>query len=216
MFLKRKRDNNRMMKIYGHEKTRTFRVLWLLEELNLKYEHISLDFANKGHESTEFLALNPSGKVPVLVDNQNIIHESSTILFYLADVYGKNTSFDLTKVNRHKIFQWLIFGSSELEQGLWTAARHTFVLPKDQRIEVLLGGDTKEFYRALTYTSEMLDNREYLVDNTFSIADILTAPDPALGLTTAKLDLKYENIKKYLKRCISRPSFEYLVRKYKK
>ena len=76
-----------MYKIVGSVKSRAFRVLWLLEELGLAYEHL-----NFTPHSEEVLRYNPSGKVPVLVDADAVISDSTAIMTYLADKHGGLTA----------------------------------------------------------------------------------------------------------------------------
>jgi glutathione S-transferase len=205
-----------MLKLYGSEKSRAFRVLWLLEELGIPYEHHSLIFANEEHLSEEFLKLNPSGKVPVLTDGNQIIHESSAILLHLMDHYGQESELAIKPGQRTELYQWLFYGSSELEQGLWTAARHSFVYPQDRRIDAAVTWGREEFTNQLNYLSQMLGNKSYLLGDQFTIADILIAQILLWATQQQKIDLSFDNIKAYLTRCVSRPKFRMLVARFKK
>ncbi len=206
-----------MLKVYGHEKSRAFRVLWLLEELQLPYEHISLNFNEGEHRSADFLRLNPSGKVPVVVDGDRVIHESSAILLYLMDTYGQTSPLAVTTPEkRTELYQWLFYGSSELEQGLWTAARHSFVYPAEKRIEAAVNWGRSEFSGQLDYLSSMLGSKTYLLGAQFTIADILIVQILLWGTQQQKLDLRFDNVNQYLKRSVSRPQFQSLVARFKK
>lgn len=73
------------MKVYG--RTTSFnvqKVLWFLDELGVSYQHIEVGGRFGGLQSDGFSALNPQQKVPVLVDDKNVIWESHSILRYLA------------------------------------------------------------------------------------------------------------------------------------
>ena len=78
-----------MYTVIGNSKSRTLRVLWLLEELGLEYEHVSAS-----PRSPDVVALNPSGKVPVLVTEDTPITDSTAILSFLADRHGAFTYLD--------------------------------------------------------------------------------------------------------------------------
>ena len=57
------------------------------------------------------------------------------MLWMIADKYGKKTDLAIpSDGSQYEILQWLFYGADELEQGIWTAARHKFVLPKEKRI----------------------------------------------------------------------------------
>src|SRR5579859_2217119 len=57
-----------IMRLYGFAGTRTMRALWALRELDLDFEYVEVDLTAGAHRRPDFLALNPAGKVPVLVD----------------------------------------------------------------------------------------------------------------------------------------------------
>ena len=69
-----------MLRVIGDKRSRTFRVLWMLEELGVQYEHLPAM-----PQSREVLEHNPSGKVPVLLVNGIAMTDSTAILHYLAD-----------------------------------------------------------------------------------------------------------------------------------
>jgi len=75
------------MKLYGFAPTRTIRALWMLRELDLDFEYVQVDLTKGEHHRPEFLAVNPAGKVPVLVDDDFVLSESVAIVLYLAEKY---------------------------------------------------------------------------------------------------------------------------------
>jgi glutathione S-transferase len=201
-----------MLRVYGHAKTRAFRVLWLLEELGLQYEHISLVYAKGEHRTKEFLRLNPLGKVPVLVDGDQVVYESAAIMMHLMEVRGTHSDLYIEPGSRRThLYQWLFYGVAELEQGLWTAARHTFVLPPEKRIPAAINWGQEEFLKQLPYLSEQLGEKSYLLGGQFSIADILISQILSWATQQQKLPLQFDNLLQYQKRCTSRPCFQSLV-----
>lgn len=198
-----------MIKVYGSFRTRAFRVLWLLEEMGVEYEHIDVSFADGEHLSDEFLALNPAAKVPVLVVDDVVYHETSMMLYMLADKYAKQTAFELPNDDsKYKILQWLFYGADELEQGLWTAARHKFALAKERRIKEAISWGIHEFEKSLDYLSIMLADKTYLVGDSFSIADIQISQILMWAVSQQKLDLKHDNIRAYHARARAREGFK--------
>lgn len=69
--------------VYGAVRSRAFRVLWLLEELGLDYSHVPA-----GPQSEEIRKISPLGKIPVLVEGDAVLRDSTAILTYLADKHG--------------------------------------------------------------------------------------------------------------------------------
>lgn len=74
-----------MTTLYGFGTSRWVRPLWMLRELGVDFDTVEIDRASGGLDSPEFRALNPSGKVPVLVDQGVAIAESAAIVLYLGD-----------------------------------------------------------------------------------------------------------------------------------
>ena len=76
------------LRIYGIARTRAFRALWMAKELGLEYEHLPIEIGDAGARSPEFLALNPNGRLPAIVDNGFVLFESLAITLYLAKKYS--------------------------------------------------------------------------------------------------------------------------------
>lgn len=74
-----------MIKLYGTPPTRALRVVWLLNELGLDYEMLPVSILQGENRQSDFLALNPAAKVPVLVDGSFVVTESAAIQLYLAE-----------------------------------------------------------------------------------------------------------------------------------
>jgi len=155
-----------MYKVYGKVQTRAFRVLWMLEEIGQPYELIEA-----GPRSEAVMALNPSGKVPVLQDGDAILTDSAAILTYLADKHGQLT-FAAGTVERayqdaltHTILD-------ELDAVLWTAARHSFILPEEKRVKDVKPSLQWEFTRNLDRLADRLKG-PFLMGEKMTIADIL-------------------------------------------
>ena len=155
-----------MYKLYGSIKSRAFRVLWMLEEIGEPYEFISA-----GPHQPDVLALNASGKVPVLVDGDSVITDSSAIITYLADKHGKFThpAGTIERAQQDAMTQLLL---DELDALLWTAARHSFILPEDKRVPEVKESLKWEFERNLERLGKRIEG-PFLHGDTFTIADIV-------------------------------------------
>ena len=77
--------------IYGMAVTRAGRCLWAAEELGIDYTQKEVNMFAGEHKSPEFLAINPNGKLPALVDGDLALFESLAINLYLAETYGKTS-----------------------------------------------------------------------------------------------------------------------------
>ena len=130
------------MKLYGMGTSRSFRALWALEEAQLDFEYVPLEYGSSesgGMQSQAYLELNSQGKVPTLVDDDLIITESGAILNYLAarsDILTLIPRQDLKLRARYD--EICCFILTDLEQPLWTNGKHRFALPEAQRVEAIL------------------------------------------------------------------------------
>jgi len=106
------------MKLYGFAPTRTIRALWMLRELDLDFEYVQVDLTKGEHRRPEFLAVNPVGKVPVLVDDDLVLSESVAIVLYLAEKYPQKGFLPADLRARAEVNRWLLFTVTELEQPI--------------------------------------------------------------------------------------------------
>jgi glutathione S-transferase len=103
----------RMLKILGRVTSINVRkVLWALDELGLDFSREDWGLPLRDPKVPEFLALNPNGQVPVLVENGFVLWESNAILIYLAEREGQLLPRQLEA--RAQALQWLIWQTSEL------------------------------------------------------------------------------------------------------
>jgi len=161
-----------MITLYSFPQSRSLRVAWALEELGLEYQcqHVALD---KGEGQTaEHLARHPDGKVPVIEDGDVHLFESAPICRYLAETYGDGTLLPSDPAARAQVDQWLSFIVTEIEQPLWNQAKHKFALPADKRVPAILPVCAWEFQRAISALARRYNGQEYLVGNTFTLADL--------------------------------------------
>lgn len=169
-----------MITLYGNGQSRSFRVLWALEEIEVqyKYEHVDLGLGTGSNILREdYLLLNNQGKVPTLTDDDLVITESAAILNYIATLKPSLRLLpEGDAVLRARYDQICFFVLSELEQPFWTSGKHRFALPEKIRVLEILGNTVHwEFERAINTLCNFMDGKEYAAGNQFTMADILVA-----------------------------------------
>ncbi|CEN55707.1 glutathione S-transferase family protein [Candidatus Methylopumilus turicensis] len=162
-----------MIKLYGFPQTRSVRVAWALEEANAEYEYGLVNLRTGEHKQPAFLAINPFGKIPSLVDDGLVISESAAICTHIAEKFPAAKLIPTDAKSRAAYFQWLFFVVSELEVHLWTAAKHDRFLPEDKRIPDIANTSYWEFEKAAAILSTHLKAQPYLAGDQFSAADII-------------------------------------------
>ena len=193
------------MKLYGIPGSRAVRSIWAAEEVGVDYELIPTSFLEES-KTPEYLAINPNGRVPALVDGDLVLFESMAINLYLAKTYGGKL-YPSNPQDEARALQWTIWGMTELEPHLIPMVLHKMFLPEDQRDPAVVSKAEAEVERPLAVLDAHVSDREYLLGGDFTIADLNLAG----ALSTANFvsyDIsKFENASRWMSRCSGRPSF---------
>ena len=163
-----------MIELYTAATPNGFKVSIALEELGLPYKVIPLDFSTMEQKKPEFLAINPNGRIPAIVDRDNgdfAVFESGAILIYLAEKTGKLLPQDPKR--RSQAIQWLMFQMGGV--GPMMGQANVFYRYFPQKIPAAIQGYQKEGGRLFEVLDPDLAHHEYLADE-YSIADIATWP----------------------------------------
>lgn len=141
-----------------------------LEELQLDYQVRSIALDQKEQKQEWFLALNPNGRIPVIIDHGNdgfVVFESGAILIYLAELTGQLLPTD--PLERSVVMQWLMFQMGGL--GPMMGQSNVFTRYTEQKIDYAINRYQRETRRLLEVLNTRLMGHEYLA-GVYSIADI--------------------------------------------
>jgi glutathione S-transferase len=197
-----------MIKLYGTAQSRAMRVLWLLEELGVPYELVKVNFAAGETRKPEYLAINPNGHVPALVDGDVTVWESMAINFYLAEKYGKDRLWPATERERALTLQWTFWVMMECEAHVLACLLNRAAFPPDKRDEAKARAGEEAVQAPLGVLDAQLKGREYLLGNQFGLADLNVASVLSWA-KPGKVDLaKYPSVSAWLGRCTGRPAFK--------
>ena len=190
-----------MYTVIGTVKSRALRVLWMLEELGVPYDHVPA-----GPRSADALRHNPSGKIPALLVDGAAITDSVAIMTYLADRHGALThpAGTLDRA-RQDAFTHLI--NDEFDAVLWMAGRHSFVLPEEMRLPAIKESLRWEFERSQTRLGETLGDGPFLMGGTMTIPDILLAHCMRWA-ANANFPVTDARILAHRDRMLARPAFQ--------
>ena len=164
-----------MIKLYGSAPTRVLRVHWLMNALGLEYEEIPVNILEGEHLKPEFLKINPAGKVPVLVDGDTVLTESSAIQLYLAEKFPQAGLIPKSLEERAQMYQWIFFLVTEIEQPLWRIARNTSLYPEAERQPSDVKIATRECKAMVAVLEKHMQGRQFLVGDQLSVADMNAA-----------------------------------------
>jgi glutathione S-transferase len=152
--------------LYHHPFSRAANVVWMLEEVETPYELRFVDLMKGAQKAPDILALNPMGKLPILVDDEAVVTESAAIGLYLADRYAYGRLAPrVDDPARATYLRWSFFAPSVIEPG--SMAKMSGWTYKESQAgwgshDAMLGA----IERAVT-------GRDFILGDTFSMADVV-------------------------------------------
>ena len=191
--------------IYGVSGSRAIRSLWAIEETGIEYKHVPTHFF-KDSKTTEFLAVNPNGRIPALTDGDIMLCESMAINLYLTNKYA-SALHPKDDVELAKTMQWSVWAISEIEPLQMQIVVQNFFSGgnPDQGI---IDNATEQLQRPLEVLNKHLSDADYLLGNTFTVADLNLA-GVMLLMQMMKFDLSnHTNVSDWLSRCYSREALK--------
>ncbi|NES18818.1 MAG: glutathione S-transferase [Symploca sp. SIO3E6] len=193
-----------MIKLYGHELSgNSYKVQLFLSVLGIEYQYVRVDLMKGEHKQPEFLAINPFGQVPTLVDDELVIQDAQAILTYLARRYGDENWLPTDAESLSRIMRWLSTTTGEVRQG-----------PENARLYYLFGVTNINIERATTKAHQILKLlNDHLEKHTWlefehpTIADIAVFPYVALA-PDGKIPLEgYPEVVAWINRVKTLPGF---------
>jgi glutathione S-transferase len=191
------------LRIYGIARTRAFRALWVAKELGLDYQHLPIEIGDDGAKSPEFLAINPNGRLPVIVDGDFVLFESLAITLYLAKKHSSGKLYPGTLEGEARAWQWSLWAVTEVDRGVNIWSLHAVRLPPGERNNVLREEALKVIASPFKVLDAAVAQQPYLLGNEFTVADLNVA---AVISRAVDMDLSaWLHLKAWLTRCLGRP-----------
>ncbi|MEJ0024759.1 MAG: glutathione S-transferase N-terminal domain-containing protein [Rhizomicrobium sp.] len=193
-----------MIDCYSCGTTNGQRVVCMLEETGLPYRPIWIDIARGEHRTPAFLAINPAGAIPVVVDHGSdgplALSQSSAILLYLAEKSGMLLGAGEARL---RTIEWLQFAMSDMACASASAFQVGRALGAGHAAQSFFLARTKRFLDVLEHR---LEGRAFVAD-ALSIADIALYPNVILPVVAAMIDEggAYPNIRRWRDRVAARP-----------
>jgi len=161
-----------MITLYHCTAARSFRPLWALEELKLPYDLKMLPFPPRV-VARDYLALNPLGTIPLLIDGDTRMTESVAILQYLVARHGPTPlAVGIDEPDYGAYLNWLHFGEATLTFPQTLVLRYSRFEPQERRSPQVAADYAKWFFARLRAVEAALANSEMLCAGRFTVADI--------------------------------------------
>lgn len=191
--------------LYYMPGTRSQRVRWILEELELDYKLKHIDLFKGEGNTPEFLSLHPLGQLPILKIDGSAMIESGAIVQWLADNHpDKGFSPALDSPQRREFNQWMYFSVTNLEEPAWEIMLHSNILPEASAVKEIIPFATDKLLKVLAVLDEKLNGQSHILDNAFSAVDIMIG---YLLMWYPEYLEKFTNLKSYSQSLQQRPAY---------
>jgi glutathione S-transferase len=192
--------------LYEYPPTRSARVRWTLQELDAPFESVS---DRRLFGSKRLKKVHPLGKFPAVEDAGRPLFESAAICTWLADKHAdRGLGHASGTWDRALHDQWVSFVLSELEAHMWSTFRNTVIYPDDKKVPAIIAQNDAELARALPVLEDYLSGHDYLVDDRFSVTDIITVFTTNWVRKAGHLE-SLPNLNAYTLRLMERPHCPY-------
>lgn len=196
-----------MITLYGNPRTSAGRCVWALEEAGVAYNIKDLDMRAKEHKSTEYLKINPNGKVPAMIDGDLTLFESMAINFYIAEAYKK----DLLGSNPQEkglVQQWSFWAIAELQAPLIEVFIQKVFTPEEKQDAKVIELNLNKLPNLFNVLNSALNEKKFLVGNQFTLADLNTASVASISKAIGFDLATYTNITSWMKVISERPTYQ--------
>jgi len=193
-----------MITLHGTSQSRALRSVWAMEETGVEYEHIPTHFA-KDTKVDSYGEINPNRRIPALIDGELRLFESMAINLYLAKQYATHL-YPSDPAAEAQVLQWTVWGIAEIEPLQMQIVVQAFFVPEDKRDAGVVERAKKALARPLDVLDDALAEREWLVGDSFSIADLNVAAVMLL-LEMIRFDLSaWPNVERWIAASYARPA----------
>ncbi|MCG8416070.1 MAG: glutathione S-transferase family protein [Pseudomonadales bacterium] len=202
-----------MLKLYHCHNSRSLRPLWCLEEMGLDYELITMPFPPR-FEYDGYLDINPLGTVPTFIDGDLVMTESSGICHYLVEKYGPTPlGMTVEEAEYGDFLNWLYRSDATFTFPQAIVLRYSRLEPAERQLPQAVEDYTIWFHSRLRSVETALENKDYLVGDRFTVADISVT----YALTMAQrlgIDDRFKpNTKRYLESMTARDGFKRAIQR---
>jgi len=192
------------LKLYGGRYGSSLRCHWALNEAGAEYETVALNMKEGEHKKPEFLAVNPNGQVPAMVDGEFKLFESLAINDYVAEKFMPG----LTGSNAEEkalVLQWSIWSGVNLHHNFNKLISYRWTGMKDEKVmaEAKMALD-----RFMPVLEKALEGKSFLVGERFSLADINVCAILTYNKENDYDMTAYKNVIAWMNALMSRPAFK--------
>ncbi len=191
--------------LYFAPGTRATRIAFLLEELGVPWDKVTLDLARREHKAPAYLAINPNGVVPALKDGDTVIFESVAIALYLADRFAeKRLAPPPDSPLRGRYLSWMVWSMTTLEPPIGDVYVER-LKPAEQQSAATIDAALQRFCASAQVLEGELAG-PYLLGDTLSAADAMVGCVLSFAGMLGMLE-GHDRLRDYVARITERPAY---------
>ncbi len=190
--------------LYGTSTSRALRAVWGIEETGIAYRHVPTGFGPES-KTADYLAINPNGRIPVLVDGDLTLFESMAINLYLARRHG-GALYPDNPADEARAWQWSVWGISEIEPLQMQIVVQKLFTPEQKRDPKVVERATRGLQRPLRVLDAALAGRDWLLGAQFSVADLNLAGVMHLMKNIGFAYTEHAHVQRWADACYARPA----------
>ncbi len=190
--------------LYGTSGSRALRALWGIEETGIEFRHVPTGYGPES-KTPEYLAVNPNGRIPALVDGDLVLCESMAINLYLAKRYG-GALYPDTAADEARAWQWSVWGISEIEPLQMQIVVQKLFTPEDKRDAKVVERAVRGLQRPLKVLDAALADRPFLLGDRFTVADLNVASVMQLMKMVGFGHAEHTHVQRWAEACAARPA----------
>ena len=192
-------ESNQTLRLYTNHQSRGRIAHWMLEEIGQPYELVEVEYG-AAMKSADFLSINPMGKVPTLVHQNDVVTECAAICAYLADTFPES-QLGPTPAERADYYRWLFFASGPFESAV---TNKTLAVEHDPNKESMLG------YGSLSQVLDTLEDtcaqQDFIAGSRFTAADVYVGSQIGFSMMFGSIE-KRDAFVDYWSRCSDRVAY---------
>ncbi|QUD87506.1 glutathione S-transferase family protein [Phenylobacterium montanum] len=204
-----------MIRVYGGWPSRSMRVQWLLEELGVAYELRAVDLRRR-MEDAEFMAVNPGGFLPAMVDGDVHMVESLAVMEYLLERYGPGGLVPATGApERPAYLQFLHLGEAGMASFVNILVASRFAAPEGEKDNFGARTAVQMFTGRLKLVEQRLGEAPFMAGAEFSAADISVCYALEFGARLGLQDRYAEAVTAYMARLAERNGYKRMLERWR-
>jgi len=196
-----------LYQLYYHPLNASMAPHFVLEEMGVDYQLILVDRKSNAQKSSEYLALNPAGRIPTLVDDGLVVFESSAICLHLCDENQQSTLMpSLGDPDRALFYQWLMYLNNTVQAELMIYFYPTKHTTGSESVAGIVQAQEIRITKMFELLDRELKDKEFLVGNTITVCDFFLFMLAIWADEFKKPPLSFRQLSRYLRKLAKRPT----------